>query len=616
MSHYPAELLDQVITSLRELREQALEMERSLAAEVDGVGEQYRASARNLLHYLGLRQRDIRELQRTLTSLGLSSLGRSEEYTLADIDAVLFDLQRIAGVEPSALPEAPPVDFVSGPALLEQHTEELLGPTQAGRVVRIMVTMPVEAGREYKLVYDLVAAGMDIMRINCAHDAREDWQGMVENLRRAQRESQRGCRILVDLGGPKLRTGALADGPQVVSWRPRRDACGVAKAPARIWLTPADAPQPPPVTPHAVLYVAGDFLVQCRRGDVVVALDCEEIKRYLPVVAGVDGSCWAESEKTVYMPAGTPLELRRGKRRLARGHLGALPPIKQPLTLHAGDGLLLTTEALPGRGPVYSSHGELLEPARIPCTLPEVFADVRPGERIFFDDGKIGGVIETIGPEWVEIRITQARPSGTKLRSDKGINLPDSKVRLPALTEKDLLDLDFAVGAADFIGLSFVHTPEDVLHLHEQMQARGGAELGIMLKIENRIAFSNLPRLLLMGMRFPPLGIMVARGDLAVEVGYERLAEVQEEILWLCEAAHIPVIWATQVLETLAQQGTPSRSEVTDAAMSERADCVMLNKGPHVVAAVRFLSDVLQRMQLHQEKKRAMLRRLSISEIT
>ncbi len=108
---------------------------------------------------------------------------------------------------------------------------------------------------------------------------------------------------------------------------------------------------------------------------------------------------------------------------------------------------------------------------------------------------------------------------------------------------------------------------------------------------------------------------MVARGDLAVEVGYERLAEVQEEILWLCEAAHVPVIWATQVLETLAQQGIPSRSEVTDAAMSERADCVMLNKGPHVVDAVRFLADVLQRMQLHQEKKRAMLRRLSISEI-
>ncbi len=529
---------------------------------------------------------------------------------------MLFDLQRIAGEEPVAPPEAPPVDFVSGPALLEQHTEELLGTVPPGRVVRIMVTMPVEAGREYKLVYDLLVAGMDIMRVNCAHDERKDWLGMVENLRRARSESQRDCRILVDLGGPKLRTGELEAGPQVVRWRPQRDACGIAKSPARIWLTPANAPQPAPVTPHAVLYVADNFLKHCRQGDMVITWDCEHIKRCLPVVAMVDGSCWADSSKTVYLPAGAPLALRRGKRNIARGHLGTLPPVIKPLTLQVGDGLLLTTEALPGRGPIYSPHGELLEPARIPCTLPEVFADVHPGERIFFDDGKIGGVIRTVGAEWLEICITQARPGGAKLRPDKGINLPDSTVRLPALTAKDLYDLDFAITAADFIGLSFVHTPDDVLHLHEEMQARGSGELGIMLKIENRIAFSNLPRLLLMGMRFPPFGIMVARGDLAVEVGYERLAEVQEEILWLCEAAHVPVIWATQVLESLAQQGTPSRSEVTDAAMSERADCVMLNKGPHVVAAVRFLANVLQRMQLHQEKKRAMLRRLSISEIS
>jgi pyruvate kinase len=98
-------------------------------------------------------------------------------------------------------------------------------------------------------------------------------------------------------------------------------------------------------------------------------------------------------------------------------------------------------------------------------------------------------------------------------------------------------------------------------------------------------------------------------------MGFERLAEVQEEILWLCEAAHVPVVWATQVLETMAQTGRPSRAEVTDAAMSGRAECVMLNKGPHVVEAVRFLDDVLRRMQRHQKKKRAMLRKLSISEL-
>jgi pyruvate kinase len=103
---------------------------------------------------------------------------------------------------------------------------------------------------------------------------------------------------------------------------------------------------------------------------------------------------------------------------------------------------------------------------------------------------------------------------------------------------------------------------------------------------------------------------MIARGDLAVECGFERLAEVQEEILWACEAAHLPVIWATQVLETEARTGRPSRAEVTDAAMGVRADCVMLNKGPHIVQAMRSLDDILRRMQQHQAKKRSLLRAL------
>jgi pyruvate kinase len=105
-------------------------------------------------------------------------------------------------------------------------------------------------------------------------------------------------------------------------------------------------------------------------------------------------------------------------------------------------------------------------------------------------------------------------------------------------------------------------------------------------------------------------GVMIARGDLAVECGFERMAEIQEEILWVCEAAHMPVVWATQVLENLAKTGQPSRAEITDAAMGERAECVMLNKGPFLCDAVATLDDILQRMQGHQIKKSAMLRKL------
>jgi pyruvate kinase len=183
------------------------------------------------------------------------------------------------------------------------------------------------------------------------------------------------------------------------------------------------------------------------------------------------------------------------------------------------------------------------------------------------------------------------------------------------MTEKDRIDLDFVAEHADMVGLSFVRGPEDVLELQEELAARGKSDVGIILKIETRQGFDKLPLIMIAALRHHPAGIMAARGDLAIEVGFERLAEVQEEILWLSEAAHMPVIWATQVLETLAKTGIPSRAEVTDAAMGVSAECVMLNKGEHITDAVRFLDNILHRMQKHHSKKRSMLRRLAVAQL-
>jgi pyruvate kinase len=165
----------------------------------------------------------------------------------------------------------------------------------------------------------------------------------------------------------------------------------------------------------------------------------------------------------------------------------------------------------------------------------------------------------------------------------RGINLPDTPLELTALTPKDLEDLEVVVRHADIVGLSFAQSAEDVRALRQRLAELGAADLGMILKIETRRGFEHLPEMLLAAMALPATGVMIARGDLAVECGYERLAEVQEEILWACEAAHVPVVWATQVLETLAKTGLPSRAEITDAAMGGRAECVMLNKGPHVL---------------------------------
>jgi pyruvate kinase len=240
------------------------------------------------------------------------------------------------------------------------------------------------------------------------------------------------------------------------------------------------------------------------------------------------------------------------------------------------------------------------------CSLPSILDCLAVGNRVWIDDGKIGAEVEAIADGGVMLRITHADIGGSKLRPDKGLNFPDTDLQLSSLTAKDLEDLDFVAAHADIIGYSFVRRLTDIELLQTELGQRLASDKplpAIVVKIETPQAVLHLPELIVQAAGRQPLGIMVARGDLAVEIGYQRLAEIQEEILWLSEAAHIPVIWATQVLEHLVKKGIPSRAEVTDAAMAERAECVMLNKGPFIAESVSILGNVLERMEAHQLKK-------------
>jgi pyruvate kinase len=251
--------------------------------------------------------------------------------------------------------------------------------------------------------------------------------------------------------------------------------------------------------------------------------------------------------------------------------------------------------------------------ACIGLTLPEVLEAVEVGQRLFFDDGKISARVVDRKEEGILVEITAAAAGGTKLRHNKGINLPDTILQIPSLAEKDFDYLPFIAAHGDIIGYSFVKRADDVYLLQNELSRLKRPDIGLVLKIENKEAFDNLPDLLLAAMRSPKAGVMIARGDLAVELGFERIAEVQEEILWICEAAHLPNIWATQVLESMAQKGLATRSEITDAAMAARAECVMLNKGPFISEAVKILADILGRMSFHIDKKHGSFRALSVA---
>jgi pyruvate kinase len=449
--------------------------------------EAFRSGALNLAHYLAFRRLDLRPIDPSLAPWGLSPLGRIEAHVMPSLLAIIANLELICRAN-AETPRPDPADFARGAEALAANTREVLGPAAEGRRTNILVTLSEKAAEDCDHVRQLVRAGMDCARINCAHDGPDAWRAMVDNVRKAAAAEGRTGRVLMDLAGPKIRT-------------------------------------------HQVR---------------------------------------------------TP----KGRKQV-----------------RAGDRILL-------------AYGPLAEdgawPFQANCSTPEVLRQVGLGASVSIKDGLIQGVVSEVRREGLVVDVTRTPPEGQALKVEKGINFPTTDLVVSPLTADDLRSLDFAAEHADIISYSFVQRPEDIALLQSEIKSRrpDGAPMPIVAKIETRLAFANLPELIVQAAGANPFAVMIARGDLAVEIGYERLSEIQEEILWVCEAAHVPVIWATQVLESLVKLGMPSRGEFTDAAMAERAECVMLNKGPYIAEGIAVLANVLRRMETHRRKRSTQLRPL------
>jgi len=300
--------LTRQLESLR--KELAQQADSGRAAMLELPTEQ-QPSAENLLHYLALRNHDLRPLQDELARLGLSSLGRAEAHVMASIDAVLHNLYRLSGEQLTAA-RKPDVrlTFDDGAALLDRNTIRLLGEHPPGRRTHIMVTMPAEAASDYMMVYRLLDSGMDCMRINCAHDDPLTWSGMIKHMRDAERATGISCRILMDLGGPKLRTGPMELLPAVVKIRPVRDSHGHVLRRARIWLTAEEASGNEVCAADACLVVDREWLADCKVGDRVLLRDARDSNRRWRIKEVTPEGCWADGGKATYVINGTVLRLR------------------------------------------------------------------------------------------------------------------------------------------------------------------------------------------------------------------------------------------------------------------------------------------------------------------
>ena len=453
-------------------------------------GSDYAESAANLALYLALRHRDLRELQARLMAAGLSSLGRSESRVMPTLQAIRRVLSLACGNEPPTLP--PTIkEFFAGQSLIVTRANAVLGTSGAESPVRLMVTFPSGAAEDANLALQLSKLGVEAVPINCSHDDTADWSAMIKHVRAAGTATGRELRVVMDLPGPKIRTG-----------KPR------------------------------------------------------------------------ESSGTRRLHVGDQLAISRRRRLSEVPH--DLPAIE--------------------------------------CELEAALDATLVDHRVHIDDGKLSTRVVAVAHWGVLLRI-EAGPDekGYKLKPEKGINFPDAELAIPALTDDDRAILPFIVQHADAVDFSFVQTPQDVADLQSalaEVWPHDWRKLGLILKIETRLALKNLPSLIVAAAAIQPTAVMIARGDLAVEVGFARVAEMQEEILWLCEAAQVPVVWATQVMESYLKNGVPSRGEMTDAAMAARAECVMLNKGPFLLEGISMLDSLHLRMGEHLSKKAHLFRPL------
>jgi pyruvate kinase len=259
--------------------------------------------------------------------------------------------------------------------------------------------------------------------------------------------------------------------------------------------------------------------------------------------------------------------------------------MKEDVFVSPGDMITFTTaEDIPGTAQkVYMNYKE----------FPR---DVNPGERILLDDGKLMfEVVETNRTTEVLARVIQGGP----LKSKKGVNLPNTKVSLPALTPKDIKDAIFAIEQkVDWIALSFVRTPKDLEELQDLIAKHADHKIPIIAKIEKPEAVENIDKIV----AFCD-GLMVARGDLGVEVPAHEVPLIQKKLVNRAKTARIPVIIATQMMETMITSLTPTRAEVNDVANSvmDGADAVMLSGetsvGNYPVQVIEKMTQIIEAVE-------------------
>jgi pyruvate kinase len=458
-----------------------------------------------------------------------------------------------------------------------------------------------------ELIHSLAGRGVNVFRINTAHDTPEIWKAMADVIAKINktRDENNRLKIFVDLAGPKIRTGKIRrlDLPIEVGSNKREKKVYIFTGDAVS--TRAEALDPfTQLKEPAHICVDRYFFKKIKKGSTVKVVDVNGKKACITITELDKRHAEGVIDKKVYLDASSKLSLK--------GNKGAILNIDsqvEPIRLFKEDLLVITERDELGRSAKVDENGELIKPARISCSFKGIAVDINVGESVFIDDGKIGLEVVEKGAQSIKCRVKNAKASGTLLKEEKGINFPQTNVKTAALTDADRKNILAVIDFADHLSVSFCQNAKDISDLQDLLIHKNRSDIGIIAKIETQQAVMNMPEILEQLLTWEKSGVMIARGDLAIEVGFKNMAQIQETLLDICDAAHMPVIWATQVLESQMKNNLPSRAEVTDAAMAGRAECVMLNKGAFATDTIDVLIHILDDMHSIFKKNRQLLKK-------
>lgn len=546
-------------------------------------------SIRNLRAYLNLRQYDCADLQDDLTKTGLSSLGRSQSHIESTLHASIILLAKALGHD-ITLP-TPPLGYNKAHRIMEKNRRIF---SRSNDKTKIMITVPSNFHETSEWFKTLAGAGVDLFRINTAHDSPSVWNVMADEIDHLRKHGNKDLKIYVDLAGPKIRTADFG-------FESHELKIGSKKANRELYLCPKGTLRQPD-SDIPVLYIDEPLYRILDSHTKFQILDTESRPHMAKILKKHDTSLKAVVNEKFYVDHQSLVVFDMGEGRIESTVEFQKPP--KEIRVFCGDKVMIKTSSDADN----HDHHDANVTAMIRCTLEEAASLVKAGDKVFLDDGKIEMVIDSLRGSDIFCSVLTRKSSGVVIKPEKGINFPQSDIAVRALSPRDIELLPDVCRYADIIGISFTQTREDIEEVISQLERHNKkGEIGVVAKIETQKGVENLPEILEALIEYGHSGVMIARGDLAIEIGYENLAYMQEEILDLCAAAHMPVILATQVLESKMKTNIPSRAEITDAAFAHKAECVMLNKGEFAVETIHILTTIFQQMDRVFRKNKLLL---------